>query len=118
MKSLEELNKLLSDHLDTNDDTAYTDRQLLVELRKRAQVWLEDEKVKPDAGVERAKPATVYEMVVAAMTPDKLANLGVKLVSVNNSELFWVTTTGQLYQFNAYNMAFEAEYAWLMSNPE
>ena len=58
---------------------------------------------------------TVYEVCMANMTPQTLANLGVKLISVNGSDLFWVTSTGQLYAFNAHKMAIEAELAWLLS---
>jgi hypothetical protein len=67
---------------------------------------------------EQAPPATMYQVVMAQMTPEMLASLGVKLISVNNSELYWVTSAGQLYAFNAQQQALEAEYAWLMSKPE
>ena len=65
-----------------------------------------------------APPSTIYEVLMSRMTPDQLASLGVKLISVNNSELFWVTTTGQLYNFDSKQRALEAEYAWLMSTPK
>lgn len=58
---------------------------------------------------------TVYDAIMASMTPQMMANLGVKLIYVNNSELFWVTSTGQLFKFTAHKQALEAEYAWLMS---
>ena len=119
MKALEEIIELLSDHLDTNDDTAYTDRGLLIKLRDVASQKLEEEKViDTEAAVEQAPPSTIYEVVTAGMTPQKLANLGVKLISVNSRELFWVTSIGQLYEFNAYDLAVQAEYSWLMSKPE
>ena len=63
-------------------------------------------------------PKTVYEITMARMTPEIMANMGVKLISVNSSELFWVTSTGQLYGFAERRKAIEAEYNWLMSEPK
>ena len=83
---------------------------------KKTDIVAEDQKVDVNA-VEQAPPATVYEVVMASMTPQKLANLGVKLVSINSRELYWVTSVGQLYEFNAYDQAVQAEYNWLMSDP-
>ena len=68
--------------------------------------------------VMQAPPATIYEVIMASMSPQQLANMGVKLVSVNNEELFWMTSVGQLYTFNNKQHALEAEFAWLMSEPE
>lgn len=83
---------------------------------KKTDIVAEEQKVDVSAA-EQAPPATVYEVVMASMTPQKLANLGVKLASVNNRELYWVTSVGQLYEFNAYDTAVQAEYNWLMSDP-
>lgn len=66
---------------------------------------------------EPAPPSTVYEVLMARMTPEQLASISVQLVQVNGSELFWMTSVGQLYPFNNKKAAFEAEYAWLMSSP-
>ena len=60
-------------------------------------------------------PVTIYDITMANMTPEILADLGVHLVSVNNRDLFWLTSVGQLYPFNNRNQAFEAELAWLNS---
>lgn len=68
-------------------------------------------------GVEQAPPATIYEAKMRTMTPKELATMGVQLISVNNSELFWVTSVGQLYSFSNKQAALEAEYSWLMSKP-
>lgn len=68
--------------------------------------------------VQQAPPATVYAAIMASMTPETLANLGVKLVSVNGEELFWMTSVGQLYVFNNRRAALQAEYDWLMSEPK
>lgn len=116
MKKFEEINELLVEHLTTNDDTAYTDRGLLVKLRELMEAALDDERTKPvTEGTEQAMPSNVYQAVMATMTPEKLANLGVKLIYVNDMELFWVTSVGKLYNFNAYKAALDAEYEWLMS---
>lgn len=70
-----------------------------------------------DAGVEQAPPSTIYHAKMATMTPIIMASMGVQLIQVNGEELFWVTSTGQLYSFNAKQAALEAEYTWLMSKP-
>ena len=69
------------------------------------------------AGCEPAAPSTVYQLIMSRMTPEHLAGLGVQLVQVNGSELFWMTSIGQLYPFNSKKAALEAEYIWLMSTP-
>lgn len=77
-----------------------------------------EEEVTCDIGAaEQAPPSTVYQVLMARMTPQQFATMGVQLVQVNSSELFWMTSIGQLYAFNAKQQALEAEYAWLMSNP-
>jgi hypothetical protein len=63
-----------------------------------------------------AEPRFVYDVVMANMTIDKLADMGVRLIYVNNSDLFWVTSSGQLYAFNDRTHAVEAEYNWLISS--
>ena len=59
---------------------------------------------------------TVYDTIMANMTPQQFANTSVKLVSVNSTELFWLTSIGQLYNFNNRAAAVEAELEWLMSS--
>jgi hypothetical protein len=54
---------------------------------------------------------------MATMTPEKMANLNVHLVQVNGEQLFWMTSIGQLYAFADKKKAVEAEYTWLMFNP-
>lgn len=75
------------------------------------------EKVEEAEEAKVATPSNIYQVLMADMTPQKLATLGVKLISVNNSSLYWVTTAGQLYEFNSYDNAVQAEFAWLMSEP-
>ena len=119
MKRLEELDKLLSDHFDTENDSAYTDRALLVKLRDVVKRAIAEEKIKVvSEGVEQARPKDMYRNLLASMTPQKLASLGVKLVLVNKSELYWVTSVGQLYSFDDKDRALQDEYQWLMSSIE
>lgn len=76
-----------------------------------------DPKEIPVGDVEQAPPSTVYEALMRTMTPENLALMGVNLIQVNGEQLFWVTSIGQLYPFNAKMQAIEAEYRWLMSEP-
>ena len=118
MTRIEQMNKLLVDHLETDSDTAYTDRQLILKIRElvNEQIVEDTKRISTDA-VEQAPPSSVYQVLMARMTPEELTTLGVKLISVNNSELFWVTSIGQLYSFNDKQSALEAEYNWLNSAP-
>ena len=70
----------------------------------------------PTSDVMDAGPSTIYEVVMANITIDKLADMGVRLIYVNNSDLFWVTSAGQLYAFNDRIHAVEAERNWLASS--
>ena len=59
---------------------------------------------------------TNFEKIVQEMNPETMANLRVKQIIVNNSEPFYVTSTGQLYTFDNLRGAVIAEYNWLISN--
>lgn len=67
------------------------------------------------SNIAEAEPRFIYDVVMANMTVDKLADMGVRLIYVNNSDLFWVTSGGQLYPFNDRASAITAEYDWLTS---
>jgi hypothetical protein len=69
------------------------------------------------SAIEQAPPSTVYEVLMARMTPEQMAGMGVKLIQVNGEELFWMTSVGQLYTFDHKKEAIVAEYTWLMSKP-
>lgn len=90
---------------------------------KKPDLKVADSKVKQEektvnvADVAPAPPSTVYHLIMSRMSPEQLANMGVQLIQVNGSELFWMTSVGQLYNFNNKQAALEAEYAWLMSKP-
>lgn len=59
---------------------------------------------------------TNFEKIMQEMNPETMANLRVKQIIVNNSEPFYVTSTGQLYSFDNLRSAVIAEYNWLISN--
>lgn len=118
MNKIEKIEKMLVDHFDTECEAAYTDRDLLVKVKEMITEYKEDAKTKDaEDGVEQAKPSNIYQVLMNRMTPQQLATLGVQLVQVNGSELFWMTSVGQLYAFNNKQVALEAEYSWLMSAP-
>lgn len=59
-----------------------------------------------------------YETLMNTMTPERMAELNVKLVTVNNRDLYYLTSTGQLYLTNQYEDAVRHEYNWLIQDPE
>ena len=71
----------------------------------------------PVGDVRQAPPSTVYEAIMRTMTAEQFAVMGVQMVQINGEQLFWMTSTGQLFPFSAKLKAIEAEYAWLMSKP-
>lgn len=114
MNKIEQIDELLTQHLQT-DGVRPEDREVMVKLQQLAKEYLEDNKTMDTEGTEQTKPGTVYETKLASMSIAEMANLGVKLISVNNDSLFWVTSFGQMYKFDERGKAFEAEYLWLMS---
>lgn len=56
----------------------------------------------------------IYDKMMNEMTPERLAEVNVKLVTVNNRNLFYMTSTGQLFVMEQYEDAVEYEYNWLM----
>ncbi len=71
----------------------------------------------PVGDVKQAPPSTIYEAIMRTMNAEQFAVMGVQMVQINGEQLFWMTSTGQLFPFNAKLKAVEAEYAWLMSRP-
>lgn len=61
---------------------------------------------------------TIYEKVVDTMTPEKLARILVKAVVINNTEMYYMTSTGQLFPFNDLDSAIKYEYDHLMTQLE
>ena len=56
---------------------------------------------------------TNYDAMMKEMTIEKLAIKNVQLVIVNGQEPFYVTTTGQLFNFNDRKAAVECEMRYL-----
>lgn len=59
-----------------------------------------------------------YDSIMKSMTPEMLAELGVKLVSINNGPLYYMTSSGQLFHLDQYQDAIRHEYNWLMYDNE
>ena len=55
-----------------------------------------------------------YDKMMQSMTPEGLAALNVKLVSVDNRRLYYMTSSGQLYTMDNYGAALNHEFNWLM----
>ena len=116
MNKIVEISDMLKNHFADDCEAAFTDRELLVKVRDAVDEYLEDNK-SVENGVEQAPPSNIYQLLMDRMTPQQLATLGVQLVQVNSTDLFWMTSVGHLYNFNNKQAALEAEYAWLMSAP-
>lgn len=62
---------------------------------------------------------TNYEKLMSEMTPEKFANIALKPTLINNSEMCYMTSTGQLFPFANVKEALQFEYNWLnMEIPE
>ena len=85
---------------------------------EEASECVKKEKLTTACDCESAPPANIYQLLMSRMTPEVMAGMGVKLIQVNGDELFWMTSVGQLYPFNAKKEAILAEYTWLMSEPK
>lgn len=59
---------------------------------------------------------TNFKKVIDNLTPEALAELGVRLINVNSRELYYMTSTGQLFHTNNYEAALQHEYRWLMQD--
>lgn len=62
---------------------------------------------------------TNYEKIMSDMNPEKFAQISIKPVLINNSEMCYMSTTGQLFPFANVKDALQYEYRWLtMEVPE
>lgn len=59
-----------------------------------------------------------YDKLMEMMTPELLAELGVKQVNVDNRRLFYMTSSGQLFNIEDYAAAYAHEYNWLMNDED
>ena len=57
---------------------------------------------------------TNYDKLMQGMTIEQMAYNNVKLISVNNRELFYLTSSGQLFSTGEYDRAVQHEYNWLI----
>lgn len=59
---------------------------------------------------------TNYEQILNSMTAEQFAQIMTKPVIVNNSDIFYMTSTGQLFPFNQQGLsdAVNFEYHFLM----
>ena len=56
---------------------------------------------------------TRFEKILKTMTLEELIDLNVKLITVNDHQLFWVTSSGQLFNYHDRESALSYEYAYL-----
>lgn len=59
-----------------------------------------------------------YDAIMQSMTPERMAEINVKLVTVNNTNLFYMTSSGQLFPTTQFDDAVRYEYRWLTADPE
>lgn len=59
-----------------------------------------------------------YDAIMEKMSPEVLAELNVRLVTVENRRLFYMTSPGQLFPIDKYEDAVKFEYQWLNFDPE
>ena len=61
---------------------------------------------------------TNFEKLVNSLTPENITEMSVKLITVNNSQLFWVTSSGQLFPYEKRDSAVRYEYNWLITDDD
>ncbi len=59
-----------------------------------------------------------YDAIMEKMSPEVMAELNVRLVTVENRRLFYMTSPGQLFPIDKYEDAVKFEYQWLNFDPE
>lgn len=59
-----------------------------------------------------------YDTLMEKMTPEKMAEMNVHLVTVDNKRLLYMTSPGQLFPIDKFEDAVKYELAWLNFNPE
>lgn len=61
---------------------------------------------------------TNFEKLLNSLTPENITEMSVKLITVNNSQLFWVTSSGQLFPYEDRESAVRYEYNWLITDDD
>lgn len=56
----------------------------------------------------------VFDKLLETMTVETLADLGTKLINVNNRQLYYITSSGQMFDYEHYQEALNHEYRWLL----
>ena len=57
---------------------------------------------------------TVFEKLMENMTAETMAELGTRLVNVDNRQLYYMTSSGQMFAYTRYQEALNHEYQWLL----
>ena len=55
-----------------------------------------------------------YEKLINSYTIEKLVDSEVRLINVNNTNLLWITSTGQTFPYENKQAAIQYEYQYLM----
>jgi len=59
-----------------------------------------------------------YDNLMKNMTPEIMTERNVKLISIMDTGLFYLTSSGQLFNLSNYREAVEHEYRWLITDPD
>lgn len=61
-----------------------------------------------------------YDKIMKEMTPERFAQIGVKPAVINGNEVFYMSSSGQLFPFTNEGLqrAVNFEYRWLMIDDE
>lgn len=57
---------------------------------------------------------TIFEKLLENMTAETMAELGTRLVNVDNRQLYYMTSSGQMFAYTRYQEALNHEYQWLL----
>lgn len=86
----------------------------LEDIRDTLVQYVKDNEVKSEEALcANDRCPTLYDKIVAELTPEELAKLNVKMVLLNMDECWWMTSSGQLYPFAHKQMALQHELHYL-----
>lgn len=108
MDKIQEIYEMICGHLTTQNDTAYTDRQVLIKVGESISDYITDSRTKITEGCCDNRCLTNYDKALGEMSLDTFADLNVKLVLINNTTVCWCTSYGQLYPFEKRDEAIRA----------
>lgn len=109
--------KIYRDRADFNKWVSDLGNRLEVNTKdgKSINIWIDNIEDENECVVEQVEDNTVFGKMLAGMTLDKLANKNVQLCCVNSQKLFWVTSYGQLFNYNQRELALKSEIEYLNS---